>query len=407
MKIKFEEFIKASKDLKEIITPSPLIKNEWLSNKFGCNIFLKLDNMLPVGSFKMRGAAFKMMNLTNEEKKRGVLAVSAGNHAQGVAWAAQKQNIKAKIIMPVGSALTKINNTKTLGAEVILHGENVEESFKFGEEYQKKHKMTFIHPFYDSHVIAGQGSIAFEILEQLPKVDFVFGSIGGGGLMSGVGRVFKEKKSHAIIVGSQAEGASTMVRSLMKGSIVKAEPSHTFADGIKVKNVIPEMYALLDHVIDEAVAVNDDAIAMSVLELMEQARIIAEGAGAINLAAFEKLYSENPKRFKKKNIVLIICGGNIDINLIDRIIEKGLIASKRRARIAVTLSDKPGTLNQLTKILFEKNANILQTIHDREAIHLPINESQVHLTLEIKGEEHLLEILTALKKEFSQVELLK
>ena len=404
MKLDFKQFEEAQKILSKYITPTPLVKNEWLSKKYGANIYLKLENLQPVGSFKLRGATNKIYHLTDDEKKRGVVAVSAGNHAQGVAWAADKFDVKATIIMPKPSPLVKISNTEALGAEVILEGENVDESFEFVKAYQEENQKTYVHPFHDPLVIAGQGTIAFELLNQLDNIDFIFGSIGGGGLMAGVGTVLKKLMPSCKIVGAQATGASSMVKSLQKGSIMVDEKLATFADGIKVKNPNEEMYHLLDGIIDEAVHVSDDTIAASILRLMEWARVIAEGAGGINLGAFHELYENNPRRFKGKDIVLLICGGNIDINLVDRIIDKGLIETKRRINFSILTDDKPGSLKELTELISELGANILEVIHDRNAPYLELQQSLVKTTLETKGPEHTKFIIEKLKKTYSIVD---
>lgn len=404
MKIDFKQFEQARDILSQYITPTPLVKNEWLSKKYGANIYLKLENLQPVGSFKLRGATNKIYHLTDEEKKKGVVAVSAGNHAQGVAWAADKFGVNATIIMPKPSPLVKIANTEALGAEVILEGENVDESFEFVKEYQKKHAKTYVHPFHDPLVIAGQGSIAFELTEQIDKIDFVFGSIGGGGLMAGVGGVLKELMPDCKIIGAQATGASSMVKSLQQGKIIVDEKVTTFADGIKVKQPNEEMYTILDELIDEAVHVDDDVTAASILRLMEWARVIAEGAGGITLGAFHELYENNPRRFKGKNVVLLICGGNIDINLVDRIIDKGLIETKRRVNFSILLDDSPGSLKELTSQISEMGANILEVIHDRNAPYLELQQSIVKVTLETKGPDHTAKIINDLKSEYSVVD---
>lgn len=400
MKLELNEFEKAYKLLSDLIPATPLIKNDWLSSKYGANIYLKLENLQPVGSFKLRGATNKIFNLTDEEKAKGVLAVSAGNHAQGVAWAAKKCGVDATIIMPKPSPLVKILNTESLGAKVILEGENVDESFKFAKEYLKENNQIFVHPFHDPLVVAGQGSITYELKKQLPDVDFIFGSIGGGGLLAGVGFAAKELLPKAKIIGAQATGANSMVKSLQQGRMIEGDSVATFADGIKVRVPNPEMYEILDGIIDEAIHVPDDLIAASVLRLMEQARVIAEGAGAINLAAFHELFEMNPRRFKNKNIVLIICGGNIDINVIDRIIEKGLIETKRRINLSLLLDDKPGALKEMTQIISETGANILEIIHDRNAPYIELQQSIVKATLETKGPKHTEEIFNTLKEKY-------
>ena len=400
MKVNFSEFQKAYECLSEILPATPLIKNDWLSSKYGANIYLKLENMQPVGSFKLRGATNMMSHFSKEERERGVVAVSAGNHAQGVAWAARRFGIKATIIMPKGSPLVKILNTESLGARVIIEGENVDESFEFCREYLKENHEIFVHPFHDEKVIAGQGSIAFELQKQIDSIDFLFGSIGGGGLMAGVGLALKEMMPNCKFIGAQARGANSMVRSLNKGEIVLSNSVATFADGIKVKNTLPEMYELLSSVVDEAIDIPDDMIAASILRLMEQAGIIAEGAGAINLAAFHSLYESDPKRFEGKNIVLIICGGNIDINVIDRIIDRGLVETKRRVNFSVLLDDRPGALESLMKVLSLNGGNILEIHHERSNPQVELQQSLVQITLETKGSNHSKSIIKELEKQF-------
>jgi threonine dehydratase len=400
MNISFDEFKEAYRKIQEILPSTPLIKNDWLSSKYGANIYLKLENMQPVGSFKLRGAANKLSSLSDEEKKKGVVAVSAGNHAQGIAWAAKRLGIQATIIMPKPSPLVKISNTESLGAEVILEGDNVDESFEFCKKYLDENDKVFIHPFNDPQIIAGQGSIAFELEKQISNIDYLFGSIGGGGLMAGIGLAMNEIMPNCKMVGAQAKGASSMVKSLQQGKLEASLAVSTFADGIKVKNPLPEMYELLDKVIHEAVAISDDIIAASVLRLMEQAGIIAEGAGAINLGAFHELYEANPRRFKNKNIVLVICGGNIDINLVDRIIDRGLVETKRKMNISILLDDSPGALKLLTGVISDSGGNILEIHHDRSNLKIELQKSVVIVSLETKGSAHSDEIIRKVEEQF-------
>lgn len=407
MKLDFAQFKKAHLTLKRIINPTPLVYNEWLSRQYECEVYLKLENMLPIGSFKMRGATYKISQLSAAHKKQGVLAVSAGNHAQGVAWAARLFNVKATIIMPEGSPLTKIRNTEALGATVILKGKNIEECFKVAEELMKKKKLVFVHPFHDPMVIAGQGTVAFEMLEQIPDVDFIFSSIGGGGLVSGIGQVIKGQKSKAKIIAGQASGCSSMVDSLHAGHVVTIDKAETFADGIRVKNVNKEMFELLGKVVDSSYAVDDEKLAWAILQLMEKARVIAEGAGALPLALFDHVYQHNPKKFKGKKIVLVICGGNIDVNLLERIIDRGLIESSRKIRISIPISDRPGVLHQLTGVIKDVGANILQVVHDREAMEAGITGTNVVFTLETKGAQHMEQLLTEMRKDFPLVRVLR
>ncbi len=405
MKLAYKDFKKAYEILSEIIEPTPLVYNEWLSHQYNCQIYLKLENMLPIGSFKMRGATHKISKLSEADKKRGVLAVSAGNHAQGVAWAARKFNVKATIIMPEGSPLTKIRNTETLGAKVVLHGKSIEEGFLYAEEMMKKQKMTFVHPYHDPDVITGQGTVGFELLEQIPDMDYIFSSIGGGGLVSGIGQVMKGSKSKVKVIAGQASGCSAMVDSLHSGKIVKIDTAETFADGIRVKNVAPDMLKLLGEVVDSSHKVDDEKMAWAILQLMEKARVIAEGAGALPLALFDQLYQKNPKKFVNKKIVLVVCGGNIDVNLLERIIDRGLIESHRKVRISIPIPDRPGVLHQLTGIITKVGANILQVYHDRSSLGAGITGTNVIFSLETKGEEHLQTLLKEMKKDFPRCQV--
>ena len=407
MQVEFSQFKKAYQTLKAIIEPTPLVYNEWLSKEYGCQIYLKLENMLPIGSFKMRGATNKISSLTAAEKKLGVLAVSAGNHAQGVAWAANRFKVKATIIMPEGSPLTKIRNTEALGAAVVLKGQNIEECFQVAKDMMKKEKMVFVHPFHDPLVIAGQGTVAFEILNQLPDADYIFSSIGGGGLVSGMGQVLKGHKSKIKLIAGQASGCSSMVDSLKSGKVVTSHKAETFADGIRVKNVNKEMLDSLKKVVDASYAVEDEKMAWAILQLMEKARVIAEGAGALPLALFDQVFHKDPKKFKGKKIILVICGGNIDVNLLERIIDRGLIESNRKIRISIPISDRPGVLHQLTKIIKDVGANILQVVHDRDSSETGITGTNVFFTLETKGEAHMNELLKEMKKEFPKVRVIR
>lgn len=400
MKLSQKEFKDAYKVLSKVIHPTPLIYNEWLSKQYGCEIYLKLENMLPIGSFKMRGATYKISRLTAAEKKRGVLAVSAGNHAQGVAWAAHRFGVKATIVMPTGSPLTKIKNTESLGAKVVLHGTSIEECFTYAEEMQKKTRMTFVHPFHDPDVIAGQGTVAFELLEQIPDMDYIFSSIGGGGLVTGMGQVIKGNKSKAKLIAGQATGCSAMVDSLNTGKIKIIDKAETFADGIRVKKVAPDMFESLKSVVDASYKVDDEKMAWAILQLMEKARVIAEGAGALPLALLDQLHRKDPKKFKNKKVVLVVCGGNIDVNLLERIIDRGLIESHRKVRISIPIADRPGLLHRLTGVIMAQGANILQVVHDRDSEDTGISGTNVIFTLETKGEEHLKTLLKEFKKDF-------
>lgn len=406
MKILDKDIDAAYKLISEAVPASPLIHNQRLSKIYDCNVYLKLENTSPVGSFKYRGALYKISQLSKEQRKQGVLAVSAGNHAQGVAWAAKRYKTKSTIFMPENSPLNKVERTRSLGAKVILKGENIEECFKFAEEFNEKHKMVFVHPYQDPHVIAGQSSLGSELIEQLDHIDYVIGSIGGGGLMSGVSKAFDKAGVKTKIIGAQAAGASSMVKSLKEHKVVHSKYSATFADGIKVKKTSRSMYSLLKKFVNIPVAVDDAQIAMAVLELLEKAQVLSEGAGALPLAALKVLQKKAPKRFKGKNIVLIICGGNIDINLLGRIIDKGLIYSGRRARLKFELFDRPGELSYITGVISDEGANILQVHHDDQSPRTSLMETIVEMTIETKGQDHLDKIIKKLAKQYKRLKVL-
>lgn len=407
MKISWKQFSEAHELLSTVIAPTPLIYNEWLSTQYECEVYLKLENMLPIGSFKMRGATNKIARLTDLERKQGVLAVSAGNHAQGVAWAARKFKVDATIIMPEGSPLTKIRNTEKLGAKVILHGASIEDGFKHAEELMKKKPMVFVHPYKDPLVIAGQGTVGFELASQLPGMDFVFSSIGGGGLVGGMGTVLKKLCPKVKLIAGQAAGCRAMVDSLKAGKVIKAKEATTFADGIRVKIAHPDMLSMLSKVVDESYAIEDEKTAFAVLRLLERARVLAEGAGALPLALLNELFEKNPKRFKGKKIVIVVCGGNIDVNLLERIIDRGLVEGHRKVRISVPIADRPGTLNALTGIIKETGANILQVVHDRDSQGTGLTGANVLFTLETKGTKELNELLSRMKKDFPLAQVLR
>lgn len=406
MKLHQKDFQDAYELISKEIAPSPLVRSDRLSTEFKCNIFLKLENMLSVGSFKMRGALYKISKLTKEQREQGVLAVSAGNHAQGVAWAAKHFKTKAVIIMPENAPLNKIENTKSFGAEVVLSGHSIDDAFVFAKEFNKDKNMIFVHPFEDPYIIAGQSTVAREILNELPRVDYLFGSIGGGGLMGGMGTILKAESPQTQVVGGQASGASNMIRSLKEHRVVHSKFASTFADGIKVGKAHGSMYRLLEKIVDIPMSVDDSQIAMAVLELLEKAHILAEGAGALPLAAFKLLYQENPKKFKGKNIVLVICGGNIDINLLGKIIDKGLIYSGRRARIRLELRDAPGELSHITGIISEEGANIVQVYQNNESPAVGLFETTAKLTIDTKGPKHLQRVFRKLKKFYKKIEIL-
>ena len=392
--ITLESIQSAQKVLEKILPPTPLIRNEWLSNLYQCDVYLKLETVQPIGSFKIRGATHRISKLTEAEKKAGVIAASAGNHAQGVAWGARYYGTSALIVMPETASLTKVSNTQALGAKIHLEGESYDQSFQAAQRIMKETGRTYVHAFHDPDVIAGQGTVGLEILAQLPDVDYVVTSIGGGGLCSGMGVAIKALKPEVKIIACQAENVSAMAKSLTAGELIESPNLGTLADGIAVQRANPEMYEILKRVVDRVFTSDEEEIAMNVLRLMEMGKVLSEGSAAIVLGALDRYGDE----LKGKKVVLLVCGGNIDVNLISRIIDRGLIRSGRRLHLRVRILDKPGSLSKLTALIANLKANILQTVHDRSEMKIRLDETEVELMLETRGPDHSEEVVKALRE---------
>lgn len=402
LKVTLSEIEQARQTLRDHFEPTPLLYNRWLSETLRAKVYLKLENMHVIGSFKIRGATYKVSRLKASERRKGVIAASAGNHGQGVAWGAAQYSTKATIFMPVNAPLMKIQQTRALGAEVILAGENYDEAYTIARKAEKKGAGIFVHPYEDAHVIAGQGTTGLEILEQLPDVDTIIGSMGGGGLMSGVGIAAKSIRPKTEIIGAQASGASSLVESIRAKRLVDTGRADTFADGIRVIHPSAAMLSLLKPVIDDVFTANDEAIAASVLTLVEKGKVVSEGSGALPLAVLEKYR----KRWRGKKVVLIVSGGNIDVNVLSRIIDRGLSKAGRRIRLNVFVKDTPGSLARITAAIADLRANVLQAIHDRDTPGVGLNETSVEFTLETKGAQHSKEIVQVLENESIRVEVL-
>lgn len=402
LKVPLSEIKRAQKFLSQYLSFTPLIFNPWLSEAMQCEVYLKLENLQPIGSFKIRGATYRISKLTSSERKCGVIAASAGNHAQGVAWGSRQLSVQALVVMPKGASLVKIQNTKSLGAEVLLEGENYDQAFAVAQEIAKKSGRIFIHAFENVSVIAGQGTLGLEILEQLPDLNAVIGSIGGGGMMGGVATAIRALKPKTTLVGCQASGAPSMLRSIRSGKVVALDHIETFADGVALAKASSKMLNFLNPIIDKWVGATDEEIAAAVLSLLEKARLMAEGSGALPLAALEKLKRE----LKNQKVVLIISGGNMDVNILSRIIDRGLIRAGRRVRLNVIISDRTGSLAKLTDLIAKGGANIIQAIHDRSEPYTTIDQTDVALTLETRGPEHSKELVRLLRKNVLRLELI-
>ncbi|OGP88185.1 MAG: threonine ammonia-lyase [Deltaproteobacteria bacterium RBG_16_48_10] len=383
------------------INRTPTVYSDAISKLTGKEVFLKLENLQKAGSFKIRGAYYKISQLSPPQRQNGVVAASAGNHAQGVALASSFLGIHSTLVMPEGSSIAKQEATRSYGGEVILFGSSVDEAVDHAKELEKGGKI-FIHPFDDEEVIAGQGTIGLEILEDVPAVETIIVPIGGGGLISGISTLVKKKKPQIKIIGVESAHAPPAIASLKRKKIVEVRIKPTLADGIALRKVGEIPFPILQRNVDEVVTVREDEIASAILMLMERKRVVAEGAGAAPLAA---LLSERPK-IRGKRIVLVVSGGNIDVHLLDRIIEKGLSQTGRVIRFEVLLRDVPGGLAKLTTLVAQNQANILHIIHERAARDIPIGFSKVILVLETRGPRHIREIRRGLREQGYPIRML-
>lgn len=388
MSISLADVQAARARIRNFIYCSPATHSAALSQMSGQQVFLKLDNLQRTGAFKERGALNKILTLTDAEKSRGVIAASAGNHAQAVAFHATQRGIKARIVMPLMTPLVKVSSTSGFGAEVVLHGSNYDEACAEAVRQSEAEQMTFLHPFDDPDVIAGQGTIGLELLEQVQGLEAVVVPIGGGGLISGVACAIKETNPKIRVVGIQTERLPSMLRAAEAGKPVTVPADATIADGIAVRRAGERTLSLVQRYVDEIVTVDEEEIAKAILILLEREKTLAEGAGAVALAALlQRKTSLNGQR-----TAVLVCGGNIDVTLLAKIIERGLVKDGRRTRVRIHLTDRPGALHQLTKILADVRANIVQTSHDRAYYGVNLGDTVIDFTLETRGYEHISQI---------------
>lgn len=377
---------KASTLLKDVIHPTALIRTEKLHPT--ADIYLKPENLQVTGSFKVRGAGFKISQLTQQEKQRGVIACSAGNHAQGVALAAKRMGIPALICMPAGAPISKVEATRELGAEVELVPGVYDDAYRRALQLNKEKEMTFIHPFDDELVIAGQGTIGMEILNDLSDVDVVFVPIGGGGLAAGVAYAIKMLKPSTRVVGVQAAGAASMVRSIDHEKIETLASVLTIADGIAVKEPGRTTFELCRQYVDEIVTVNEDEICAAILSLIEHHKLIAEGAGAVSVAA--AMFGKADVAGKK--VCCVVSGGNIDVTILSRVINRGLMKSGRTSEMLIELPDRPGSLLALCSVISGYGANIISVHHERNGESADVNSCNLRIVLETRNSRHIQDI---------------
>ena len=386
MTVHLSDISDARKILKDIIIPTPIVSDEKLSAKIGANVFLKAECLQRSGSFKVRGAYNKIARLSGEEKSRGVIAASAGNHAQGVALAARLNNIKATIVLPEFAPLTKIIATKAQGADVILKGASFDEAVAFSRQLQTEHGYTYVHAFDDDLVIAGQGTIGLELADDLPEMSIVVVPIGGGGIISGIAIAVKSVFPDVRVVGVQAENVSAVNRSLAAGKPVEiTDQQPTIADGIAVKRPGEKTLPIIREFVDEVVEVSEEEIAMGIFHCVQNSRLVVEGAGAAGVAA---LLAKKIQVDRGDNVCTILCGGNIDANLLARILEQVLVRQGRYVIMKLLVLDRPGTLAAMLNHVAETGANVVEVYHQRAIWLAPLGRVGIEMILEVRDQQH-------------------
>lgn len=378
--------------LKDVARKTDLLYAPKINNE--AKVYLKTENLQNTGSFKLRGAYYKISQLSEEEKARGVIACSAGNHAQGVALAATKNNIPSIICLPDGAPISKVEATKEYGAQVCLVPGVYDDAYNRAIELRDKEGYTFIHPFDDECVIAGQGTIGLEILDQLPNVDVVVVPVGGGGLISGVAFALKSLNPNVKVYGVQAEGAASMVQSLKEDEIIKLEEVGTIADGIKVKEPGEHTFDICKKYVDDIVTVSDDEVASAILKLIEEHKLITEGAGAVSVAAV--MFDKIP--VKDKNVVCLLSGGNIDVTILSKVIERGLLKSGRSDTLAIQLEDKPGQLRGVSTTIAKYGANVTSVSYEKASEGSNITDCVLRINVETRNFDHIKTLRNGLKE---------
>ena len=398
---KLEAFIKAKEKLSKVLLETHLIYSPIFSKESGNKVFIKPENLQKTGSFKIRGAYNKIANLTNEEKKRGVIASSAGNHAQGVAYGAKESGIKAVIVMPKSTPLIKVESTKQYGAEVILHGDVYDDAFKKAKELEEKEGYVFVHPFNDEDVLDGQGTIALEILEELPETDIILVPIGGGGLISGIACAAKILKPEIKIIGVEPEGAASAYEAIKENKVVELKEANTIADGTAVKKIGDLNFEYIKKYVDEIITVSDYELMEAFLLLVEKHKIIAENSGILSIAATKKLKEKN------KKVVSVISGGNIDVLMISSMINKGLIRRDRIFNFTVSIPDKPGELAKIVDLIAEQGANVIKLEHNQFKNLSRFKDIELQITVETNGSEHVKNLVEAFEEKGYEIVKIK
>ena len=385
----------ARERLRGAIYESPCVESIPLSQLTGAHIYCKLDYLQRTGSFKERGARNALLQLTPDPRARGVIAASAGNHAQGVAYHGGLLGIPVTVVMPTFAPLIKVSNCRAFGARVVLHGADLGEARAHAEEIAAREGLTFIHPFDNAHVIAGQGTMGLEILEQTPDVQAIVVPVGGGGLLAGIGTVVRANRPDVQLIGVEPENAACLTAAIDAGKPVPVQLAPTLADGLAVPQLGERPFEILRRVVDRVVTVDEATIALAVLRLIELEKSVVEGAGAAPLAAF---LAGKLEELKGHKVVLALCGGNIDLTMLDRVIEVGLVADGRLTRFTVSISDRPGGLARLAQVIASTGASIKEIVHDRAFSGPDLSEVRVICVVETTGREHVAELHRALSQ---------
>ena len=393
--ISLADVLAARERLRGSIYESPCPHSIMLSALTGQQVYLKLENLQMTGSFKERGALNRIALLTPEQAARGVIAASAGNHAQGVAYHATRRGIRALIVMPLTTPLVKVTATRNFGAEVLLHGASYDEAYLEAVRLCDEQQLTFIHPFDDPAVMAGQGAIGLELLEQVPQLEAVVVPIGGGGLIGGIACAIKESRPQVRVVGVQTTRLPSMQAAIQAHHPVTIDPATTIADGIAVRRAGDLTFPLVERYVDEIVTVEEDEIASAILMLLEREKTLAEGSGAAALAAL----LQHRTSLRGAHTAVLVGGGNIDVTLLSRIIERGLVQDGRLVRLRIVLLDKPGALHELTRLIASQRANIIDTLHNRAYYGVNLGDTVIDITMETRGPQHVAELLAALTAE--------
>ncbi|KAA3626714.1 MAG: threonine ammonia-lyase [Proteobacteria bacterium] len=392
--IQLRDIQAAHERIRQSVFYSPCARSETLSRMMGCQVYLKLENLQMTGSYKERGSLNKILCLSDGEKSAGVICASAGNHAQGLAHAARIGGIHAVVVMPETAPLAKVRGTRELGAEVVLWGKSYDEAYRHARELQQQVGYTFVHAFDDPTVIAGQGTVGLEILEQVPDLDVVIVPVGGGGLIAGIATAVKTIKPATRLVGIEAERMAAMKESLAVHKIVRVPNINSIADGISVAEVGQHTYPIVERHVERIVTVTEEEIANGIMVLLEREKTLAEGAGVVGFSA---LLNGHVDDVAGRKVVVVISGGNIDMTMLSRIIERGLEIDGRIANLSVVVADRPGSMAELARIIGEQQANILRISQNHHASEVRLEEAEAEMSLETRGLPHVSEIVQALR----------